>query len=187
MIAAQAAGGSLGDDIPGFGLTRCSLEFLMGMLCLAGASTGSASPRHGLSHAAILLAAGLILSYVMLPIGDALVMPAVFALLVFGLADPASPSWTLAELELARDGRADLLLTYLSHFFIRAWVKLVLVRPGISEWIPLLVYLVLVALASVVLYRMVEVPESPLAPRRRQATRPADQLVRRSKNDRRAA
>ena len=31
-LAAQAEGGSLGFDIPGFGLTRCCLQFLLGML-----------------------------------------------------------------------------------------------------------------------------------------------------------
>jgi peptidoglycan/LPS O-acetylase OafA/YrhL len=157
VIAAQAAGGSLGDDIPGFGLTRCSLEFLMGMLVWrVRHRLGFATPW--LSHAAILLAAGLILSYALLPIGDALVMPAAFALLVFGLADPlARPGIWLNWSWLETAGLISY-STYLSHFFIRAWVKFVLVRPGISEWIPLLVYLVLVALASVVLYRMVEVP-----------------------------
>jgi peptidoglycan/LPS O-acetylase OafA/YrhL len=157
VIAAQAAGGSLGDDIPGFGLTRCSVQFLLGMLVWRVRDRlGFATPR--LSHAAILLAVGLILSYVLLPIGDALVMPAAFALLVFGLADPlVRPGIWLNASWLETAGLISY-STYLSHFFIRSWVKFVLVRPGIPEWIPLLVYLLLVALASVVLYRMVEVP-----------------------------
>jgi peptidoglycan/LPS O-acetylase OafA/YrhL len=156
-LAAQAAGGSLGDDIPAFGLTRCCLQFLLGMLVWRLRDRiGFATPR--LSHAAILLAAGLILAYVLLPIGDALVIPTAFALLVFGLADPlARPGIWLNASWLEILGLISY-STYLSHFFIRSWVKFVLVRPGIPEWIPLLVYLLLVALASIVLYRMVEVP-----------------------------
>ena len=74
-LAAQAAGGSLGVDITGFGLTRCCLQFLLGMLVWRlRDALGFATPR--LRHAAILLAASLILTYMLLPIGDALVMPA---------------------------------------------------------------------------------------------------------------
>ena len=40
------------------------------------------------SRAAILLATRLILAYVLVPIGNAFVLPASFALLAFGLGDP---------------------------------------------------------------------------------------------------
>jgi peptidoglycan/LPS O-acetylase OafA/YrhL len=156
-IAAQAAGGSLGDDIPGFGLTRCCLQFMLGMLVWRLRNRfGFTTPR--LSRATILLAAGLILSYVLLPISDALVMPAAFALLVFGLADARARTGIWLNASWLQTAGLISYSTYLSHFFIRSWVKFVLVRPGIPEWMPLLVYLLLVALASIVLYRMVEVP-----------------------------
>lgn len=156
-LAAQAVGGSLGGDIPGFGLARCCLQFLLGMLVWRLRDRlGFATPR--LSHVAILIAIGLILAYALLPIGDALVMPAAFALLVFGLADlQARPGFWLKASWLQTAGLISY-STYLSHYFIRDWVKFVLVRPDIPQWIPLLVYLLLVALASIVLYRMVEVP-----------------------------
>src|SRR5438477_8690358 len=48
-LAAQAEGGSLGFDIPGFGLTRCCLQFLLGMLVWRlRDALGFATPR--LSH-----------------------------------------------------------------------------------------------------------------------------------------
>lgn len=156
-IAAQAAGGSLGDDIPGFGLTRCCLQFLLGMLIWRLRDRiGFTTPQ--LSLLTIVLAVGLAISYALLPIDDFVVMPAAFALLVFGLSDPlALPGrWLDARwLELA--GLVSY-STYLSHFFIRSWVKFLLVRPGIPDWAPLLAYLLLVALASIALYRLVEVP-----------------------------
>jgi peptidoglycan/LPS O-acetylase OafA/YrhL len=156
-LAARAAGGSLGSDITGFGLTRCCLQFLLGMMVWRLRDRlGFATPW--LSHAAILLAVGLLLAYMLLPIGDALVMPAAFTLLVFGLADPlARPGTWLNARWLETLGLISY-STYLSHYFIRDWVKFVLVRQGIPDWVPLLAYLALVALASIVLYRMVEVP-----------------------------
>lgn len=154
-IAAQSAGGSLGDDIPGFGLARCSLEFLLGMIVWRVRDRlGFTTPR--LSHATLFLAAGLTVAYMLLPIGDAVLIPAAFALLVFGLADPlARPGMWLDVRWLETAGLISY-STYLSHFFIRSWVKFVLVRPAIPEWIPLLAYLSLVAFASVILYRCVE-------------------------------
>lgn len=156
VITAQAAGGSLGDDIPGFGLTRCALEFSMGMLVWRVRDRlGFATPR--LSHATLLLAAGLVLSYVLLPVGDTLVMPAAFALLVFGLADPQARPGTWLNASWLETAGLISYSTYLSHFFIRSWVKFVLIRPDIPDWIALVIYLLLVALASFVLYRYVEV------------------------------
>ena len=157
VLATQAMDGSLGGDITGFGLTRCSLEFLLGMMVWRLRDRlGFATPL--LSQAAILLAAGFSLAYALLPIGDALVMPAAFALLVFGLADPlARPGIWLNARWLETLGLISY-STYLSHHFISDWVKFLLVRPSIPGWIPLPAYLILVALASIVLYRMVEVP-----------------------------
>lgn len=48
--------------------------------------------------------------------------------------------------------------TYLSHYFIKDWVKFVLVNPGIDRGIVFAVYLIVTALASVALYRWIEVP-----------------------------
>jgi len=156
-LEARTVGGSLGSDVAGFGLTRCCLEFLLGMLVWRLRNRlGFTTPW--LSHATILFAAGFILTYVLLPIGDALVMPIAFTLLVFGLADPlALPATWLKARWLEALGLISY-STYLIHDFIRSWVKFVLVRQGVPEWIPVLVYLTLVALASIVLYRMVEVP-----------------------------
>jgi peptidoglycan/LPS O-acetylase OafA/YrhL len=184
VIGAQAAGGSLGDDIPGFGLTRCCLQFLIGMLVWRLRDRlGFTTPR--VSRAAIPLAATLILAYVLVPIGDALVMPAAFALLVFGLADPlARPGiWLNASL-LEKLGLISY-STYLSHVFIKIWVKFALVRPGIPEWVPLLVYLLFVALASIVLYRMIEVPGRRWL--RSPAVNAASRSARRLKNERLAS
>jgi peptidoglycan/LPS O-acetylase OafA/YrhL len=184
VIGAQAAGGSLGDDIPGFGLTRCCLQFLIGMLVWRLRDRlGFTTPR--VSRAAILLAASLILAYVLVPIGDALVMPAAFALLVFGLADPlARPGIWLNVSWLEKLGLISY-STYLSHVFIKIWVKFALVRPGIPEWVPLLVYLLFVALASIVLYRMVEVPGRRWL--RSPAVSAASRSARRSTNERLAS
>ena len=133
----------------------------------------------------ILLAATLILAYVLVPVGDALVMPAAFALLVFGLADPlARPGIWLNASWLEKLGLISY-STYLSHVFIKIWVKFALVRPAIPEWVPLLVYLLFVALASIVLYRMVEVPGRRWL--RSRAVSAASRSARRLKNERLAS
>lgn len=156
-LAAQAVGGSLGNNIEGFGLVRCCLQFVLGMLVWRLRDRlGFATPR--LSHAAILIAIGLILAYALLPIGDALVIPAAFALVVFGLADSRARTGVWLNASWLQTAGLISYSTYLSHYFIRDWVKFVLVRPDIPQWVALVVYLLLVALASIVLYRMVEVP-----------------------------
>jgi len=156
-LAAGMVGGSLGDDIPRFGLTRCCLEFLLGMLvwrlrALVGFATAPASA------VALLAAAVLCLAYATLPLRDALVMPAAWTLLVLGLADRGTGLARLMEARWLELLGLVSYATYLSHFFIRSWVKFLLLRPGVPEEVALLAYLILVAIASILFYRWVELP-----------------------------
>lgn len=156
-LAAMSLGHSLDDNIPAFGLARCCLQFMLGMLVWRlRAMIGFATPRR--SNAALVAAALPLLAYALLPVPDFVLVPAAFLLVVFALADrelAVAPWLTARWLEWL--GLISY-STYLSHFFIKSWVKFLLVRPGIPDGLPLLVYLGAVGLASVLLYRLVEVP-----------------------------
>jgi len=46
----------------------------------------------------------------------------------------------------------------MAHYFVRDWVKFLLVRDGIGVAVQLTAYVLATALASVILYRWIEVP-----------------------------
>ena len=48
--------------------------------------------------------------------------------------------------------------TYLVHVFVKDWVKFLLVKPTVPVWAYSLAYIAITLAASIVLYRMVEVP-----------------------------
>ncbi|WP_431285419.1 acyltransferase family protein [Humitalea sp. 24SJ18S-53] len=154
---ASFTGAGLGEAIPHFGLVRCLLQFQIGV-CLyhLRAQAPADSPVNGNIAAGV---AGLcFLAYATLPLPDYSVMPLGFFCLIYALADPQNI--------LARGFRMPALewigeisySTYLVHYFVKDWVKFLLVRPGIPELLPLPTYLAITAVLSVVLYKWIEVP-----------------------------
>ena len=146
---------SLGENISELGLLRCVLEFLTGMaLCSLFQSHG---PPKG--QITLLVCAAMILTICfagLLP--DYVGVPAAFVIIVFSLTTPTGPlsnflSWRpllyLGEISYA---------TYMVHYFIKDWVKFLLVRDGVPKWLVFSTFVVVTFLMSVALYRWVEVP-----------------------------
>jgi peptidoglycan/LPS O-acetylase OafA/YrhL len=44
------------------------------------------------------------------------------------------------------------------HYFVKDWVKFLAVGPSIPAWLPAIIYVVVIAGASALLYRTVEIP-----------------------------
>ena len=148
---------SLGDDVARLGLPRCVFEFFIGMmLCcifrrrspaMAGGQIGLLSGAAAI--AIVSLAAG---------VPDYLGIPAAFALLVIGLAAARGPITTLLALRpLVFLGEISY-ATYLSHFFIKDWLKFLLAGHDLPAWLLFGLFLAITLLASVALYTWIELP-----------------------------
>ncbi|HEU0043390.1 acyltransferase [Sphingomonas sp.] len=139
--------GTLGHDITRFGLLRCLVEFATGTILAA------LYLRRGTARAPLAIAI-LLLTTAMLGAPETLVVPAGFAALLLALARSRAaalagwPLHWLGEISYA---------TYLSHFLLWKAVKLLL-PPGPAPAIVIAAYLLLVLLASHLLYRGLELP-----------------------------
>lgn len=147
---------SLGDDIARLGAGRCAIEFLIGMcVFLIWRGWGNlAATRHlafGLS-----LACGVALFGFGLP--DAMVMPLGGACLVYGLASRTDPLARVLSIGVLERIGLWSYSTYLVHYFVRDWVKFLLIRDDVPLWIACSSYLAATAVASVILFHWVEEP-----------------------------
>lgn len=148
------AGAGLGDEIPQLGLPRCVIQFSMGICLYRLLTSCRRIPSSSLLVAAIV---GLGI-FAALPVPDYVIMPISISCLILSLADNGGvaarllrPQWLMWLGEVSYS-------TYLIHYFIKDWVKFLLVREGVSSSLPLLVYALATLLASAVLFRYVEVP-----------------------------
>ncbi len=147
--------GGLGADIPKDGLPRCIMEFTLGVLvhqlwALRGTWRWSGDLVMGAGLMLVVLGA-------VMDAPDYAFAPAAFVLLVGGaLQDGALPR-ALTHRALVVLGEVSF-STYIAHYFVRDWVKFVLIRPAIPMPLAFIAYVMLTALASVVLYRWVELP-----------------------------
>lgn len=147
----------LGQDVPGFGLLRCLLEFGAGM-CLFRLHAAVPGRGIGVTNLAAVASVMLFGAHAVLPVADYVVMPLGFACLIFALADQRGvPSRLLSSRVLGWLGAISY-STYLVHYFVRDWVKFLLLRPGVPDVVPLVAYFGAVFAASVVLYYAVEQP-----------------------------
>ena len=147
---------ALGADIPRYGLLRCLVEFTTGsIVCALWLRWRNASRAPVCAAlAAVLVAGGWIAGA-----PETLVVPALFATVLFLLAltagRPANPfelTWThyLGEISYA---------TYLSHFILWKAFKLALVSNATAVAPPTIaLYLAIVLLASIALYHLIERP-----------------------------
>ncbi len=85
-------------------------------------------------------------------------VPAAFVSIVFGLTCPTGPLSNLLScrplLYLGEISYA----TYMVHYFIKDWVKFLLVRDGVPEWLVFSTFIVATFAASAALYKWVELP-----------------------------
>jgi peptidoglycan/LPS O-acetylase OafA/YrhL len=155
ILAAMASRvGGIGLDIAHFGLARCLLEFSAG-ICLCHIYT-KRRPTYG--NAATVLAVALLLVSFQRGLPDYLLCPLAFLLLIYGLSDTtslASRLLTWAPLEAIGVVSYS---TYLVHYLVKDWVRFVFVSPTLPVYLPPIVYVAVIAAASAVLYRWVEVP-----------------------------
>jgi peptidoglycan/LPS O-acetylase OafA/YrhL len=148
------AGAGLGDAIPQLGLPRCVIQFSMGICLYRLLTTCRSLPSSSLLLAAI----GGFAAFVLLPLPDYAIMPVSISCLILSLTNNGGiaarllrPQWLMWLGEVSYS-------TYLIHYFVKDWVKFLLVRDEVSSSLPLLAYLLVTLLASAVLFRFVEVP-----------------------------
>jgi peptidoglycan/LPS O-acetylase OafA/YrhL len=147
---------TLGTNIPRYGLLRCLAEFTTGsIVCALWLRWRSSSRALGYTAlVAVLLAVGW-----MADAPETLVVPALFAAVLLLLAltadKPANPfelRWThyLGEISYA---------TYLSHFILWKAFKLAFVTDAMAvSPTKIALYLAMILLASIALYRLIERP-----------------------------
>lgn len=144
---------SLGDNIPNMGLLRCVLEFMVGSVIGHGFKTcASIGQPHGTKI--LMLSLLSLLLGVIFEIRDYFFVPAAFTLLIlsFALGNVASRMFTnrfllfLGEISFS---------TYLVHYLVKDWVKFL--TPVISLQ-SFFIYIAIVFVASVLLYKYIETP-----------------------------
>ena len=148
-------GKGLGEDIARLGLVRCVIEFAIGMLLCQVVGRLREVSSLGLPCA---LAAMALYASCLFGLPDYGVVPLAWTLLVFALAQPrAIPSRVLNLRWLIAVGTVSY-STYMVHYFVRDWVKFTMVTENGPDVVACAAYLGATALASIILYRMVEVP-----------------------------
>ncbi len=159
-VAAHAAGG-LGGSIERFGLLRCVLEFAVGLCVFRLWRATAPAARRRWAELATLVAVLLVVAWLLLPLLDGAVLPLAFALLVFALAERRSTASRLLSAPLLERVGTYSYATYLCHYFVRDWVRFLLLPAGSlapGRWGAVLAYVVATAVLSVPLHRWVEVP-----------------------------
>jgi peptidoglycan/LPS O-acetylase OafA/YrhL len=152
----SATGEGLGADIPHTGLFRCVVEFSVGILV-----------HHIWTHwrqagaawwLALLVAVMCVAGHVLLDLPDYWTMPLAWTGLIYALATNAGTlSAVLSIRPLAYLGTISY-STYMVHYFVRDWVKFILVKDEIPPTLALAGFLIGTLGLSVVLYSLVEIP-----------------------------
>jgi peptidoglycan/LPS O-acetylase OafA/YrhL len=155
-IGLNLMGETLGTDIPRNGLIRCLCEFSTGAfvyrLWVAG---GKSKATKGSVY--VLLAVCMALLF-MTGIDDIWIVPAMWACTIFLLATEPALIERMFEHRLVEIIGLWSYSTYLAHYFVRDWVKFLLVRDGIPNGAILFCYASATLVASGLLYRFVELP-----------------------------
>jgi peptidoglycan/LPS O-acetylase OafA/YrhL len=147
---------TLGGDINRNGLFRCVTEFTAGIfLYRLWRQFGHSNTLKAFSA---LLSIGCGLLYCFTPVQDFWLIPTAWASLIISLSGGKRAFGTIFTNRIVERAGAWSYSTYLVHYFVRDWVKFLLVHDGTNPWLPLTCYLITTAAASGLLYRMVEVP-----------------------------
>jgi peptidoglycan/LPS O-acetylase OafA/YrhL len=155
MIACYTSGHNLTDDIPQFGLLRCLFEFGIGVsIQRIWYYWGSTKLSHSL--AGLLIALGLVATFVAGIEPDFAVLPATFGLLILTFSSEKL-GWLLSWRVLIILGEISY-STYLVHYFVKDWIKFLMIGHVTSPILILLAYLGVVLVLSIVLYIGIEKP-----------------------------
>jgi peptidoglycan/LPS O-acetylase OafA/YrhL len=110
------------------------------------------------SNACSLIAVACFAFSAMYHVPDYVLMPLGFALLIHSLADGGAALSRYLTVSILEWIGILSYSTYLIHYFVKDWVKFLLVTPAVPSQFPLLVALGATAIASIGLYYFVEVP-----------------------------
>ena len=139
-----------------FGLFRCVAEFSIGMgIFRLDQGRGRSRAETGL---ALGLAVAGAMAFLLAQAADYMLVPMIFAALIYGLSDERGPLARLLRHPALQWLGVVSYSTYLSHYFLKIWTKFILVRPGMSADLPFPAYVAAVLIASALLYRYVERP-----------------------------
>lgn len=148
----------LSGDITQFGLIRCVAEFCMGVCVFYFRSSISPAVAKRTSAVAGVLAASLTAVVIIGLVDDFVVLPLAFAAFIFALSIQSSllsrvfsskPLYCLGMISYS---------TYMIHYFVKDWVKFLLVTSEKPSPTAFLIYILLVVGASIGLYYAIEVP-----------------------------
>jgi len=167
LHVAMHGAASLGNDIPRYGLIRCLCEFATGTLVaslflrMRKPMTAGHASRHPASGATPerMVMGGAVLAAIAWALGtpETLAAPATFAALLLALALTSARGRSPLEGGMIHYLGEISYATYLSHFLIWKAFKLPLASPSLSPSV-IAAYLVLVLVASILLYHGVERP-----------------------------
>lgn len=146
-----------GDDITATGLFRCVLEFTAGgSIYLVWVH----HDRHQRYWADIAGATGLILigAVLWLPLPDYPAASVAWCALIYGLANQATILSRIFSNRIIFLVGEYSYSTYLTHYFIRDWIKFVFVGHAVPWYQEMAIYISVTAFASWTLYRLIEVP-----------------------------
>ena len=152
-----ATGQSLGDDIPRTGLARCLLEFSAGMCLLRLRAGRMVALRHD-GDPGSLLAVVCVGAYVVLPIPDYATIPLGFLGAIYALSDPKSLLSRIMNWRFLEYLGSISYSTYMIHYIVKDFVKIVFVKSTAPSALDFMIYLIITAVASEVLYRRIEQP-----------------------------
>ena len=155
LAVGGAIAGGLGADIPHFGLIRCVLEFAAGVLLFR---MSAALSHNGPALLPGALAVVVFALYSTFSPPDFAVVPLGFALLIAAIVPQSGLPARLLSVRVIEQIGLVSYSTYLLHFFVRDWVKFLMVSPGRQPLAPTLVYVAATLIGSVVLYRLIEMP-----------------------------
>jgi peptidoglycan/LPS O-acetylase OafA/YrhL len=149
--------GSIGDNIPRFGLGRCVLEFMAGIEVCRFFLWVEAS-RFRIGVAPLTVALGIAIASTVLALPDFYFVPAAFALLVFALTDQeAYLSRVLSWRPLAWLGRISYPV-YMVHYYIKDWLKFSGIDDALRPIEVFTLYVALVLAGGVLVHICIEKP-----------------------------
>lgn len=155
-LALDTVGTTLGGAIVENGLLRCFTEFIAGVFVHRLWLQSDQHPIHDLLAATVL--AGAAVCYFYLDFADQWTIPVSWVCAVFLMANCQRAATAIFSNRVLETIGTWSYSTYLCHYFVRDWVKFLLVRDGISAWLQLACYLMVTLIASALLYRLIEVP-----------------------------
>jgi peptidoglycan/LPS O-acetylase OafA/YrhL len=147
----------VGDDISANGLVRCVLEFTAGLLVFVIWRSRSAHSRLGSGLLTIVWVPVLTAAFVF-PEPDYPAAAAAWCFLIYGLANNRALLSKFFSIRLIHRIGEYSYSTYLVHYFIRDWIKFAVLGRHMDWRIETGLFLACTALASVILYRLIEVP-----------------------------